>query len=261
MVRVRTAETYRGYEVVETDWTTEVRTGSDRTEVRPVYVIPGMKERPSSPYLTTVQEARDYIDEELAGREVMREARTATFEASVKVRGAASLGVTIPASASRALGLDVGDRVRVTVEKLARRGRGEKGPRKVLRPYRMRVPGRTGDAPGRTRHGEDGAGRLIEQGRAGHGKAREVVRRGVDGGGAWINATELCARAPQDAEQGKEAVRKLIERASERVEQCVCDVCVTPSRRVEREIGGREDCSERSPRASGRRLYGERSRI
>ena len=125
---MQTAETYRGYEVVETDWTTAVRTGDGREEVRPVYVIPGMKERPSSPFLTTVQEARDFIDEELAGREAMREARTAVFEASVKVRGAASLGVTIPASASRALGLDVGDRVRVTVEKMARRGAGKKVP-------------------------------------------------------------------------------------------------------------------------------------
>ena len=118
MVRVRTVGEHRGYEVEETDWTTAVRTGDGREEVRPVYVIPGMKDRPSSPFLTTVQEARDYIDEELAGREAMREARTATFEASVKVRGAASLGVTVPAGAARSLGLDVGDRVRVTVEKL-----------------------------------------------------------------------------------------------------------------------------------------------
>ncbi|MBR6204683.1 MAG: AbrB/MazE/SpoVT family DNA-binding domain-containing protein [Candidatus Methanomethylophilaceae archaeon] len=125
---MQTVDEYKGYEIVETGWTTEVRTGFDASEVRPVYVIPGMKERPSSPFLTTVQEARDFIDEELAGREAMREARTATFEASVKVRGAASLGVTIPASASRALGLEVGDRVRVTVEKMARRGAGRKAP-------------------------------------------------------------------------------------------------------------------------------------
>lgn len=131
---MRTAETYRGYEIVETDWTTEVRTGFDATEVRPVYVILGMKECPSSPFLTTVQEARDYIDEELAGREALREARTAVFEASVKVRGASSLGVTIPASASRALGLDVGDRVRVTVERLARRGAGRKAPARSCAP-------------------------------------------------------------------------------------------------------------------------------
>ena len=121
---MQTVDEYKGYEIVETGWTTEVRTGFDASEVRPVYVIPGMKERPSSPFLTTVQEARDFIDEELAGREAMREARTATF----KVRDAASLGVTIPASASRALGLEVGDRVRVTVEKMARRGAGRKAP-------------------------------------------------------------------------------------------------------------------------------------
>ena len=158
---MRTAETYRGYEVVETDWTTEVRVGFDRAEVRPVYVIPGMKERPSSPFLTTVQEARDYIDKELAGREAMREARTATFEASVKVRGAASLGVTIPAPAARALGLDVGDRVRVTVERMARRGAGRRVPARSCASSHG-VPGRTGDAPGRTRRREDGAVRLIE---------------------------------------------------------------------------------------------------
>ena len=122
---MQTVDEYRGYEIVETDWTTEVRVGFDRAEVRPVYVIPGMKERPSSPFLTSVQEARDFIDEELAGREAMREARTSTFEASVKVRGVASLGVTIPADVARCMGLDVGDRVRVTVEKLRR---GTEGP-------------------------------------------------------------------------------------------------------------------------------------
>lgn len=131
---MRTVDVHRTFPILETDWTTAVRTGDGREEVRPVYVIPGLKERPSSPYLTTVQEARDYIDEELAGREAMREARTATFEASVKVRGAASLGVTIPASASRAMGLDVGDRVRVTVEKLARRGAGRRVPARSCAP-------------------------------------------------------------------------------------------------------------------------------
>lgn len=179
---MRTADEYRGYRIVETDWTTEVRVGFDRAEVRPVYVIPGMKERPSSPFLTSVQEARDFIDEELAGREAMREARTATFEASVKVRGAASLGVTIPAPAARALGLDVGDRVKVTVEKMARRGAGR------------RVPARScalvawGAGPDRRRARPDPAegvwrGTPYRMGRAGHGKARsERPRRGVGWG-------------------------------------------------------------------------------
>ena len=205
---MRTAETYRGFEVVETDWTTEVRVGSDRAEVRPVYVIPGMKERPSSPFLTTVQEARDYIDEELAGREAMREARTATFEASVKVRGAASLGVTIPAPASRALGLDVGDRVRVTVEKMARRGAGKKVP------ARSCALAAWGAGPDRRRARPDSAWggwreATYRMGRAGHGKAHRVVRRGVDGGGVDITCISRPALRPRMQDMAAIAVRMI----------------------------------------------------
>ena len=46
---MRTAAEHRGYEIVETDWTTSVKVGFDKEEVRPVYVIPGLKERPSKP--------------------------------------------------------------------------------------------------------------------------------------------------------------------------------------------------------------------
>ena len=113
---MQTVEEHRGYEIVETDWTTEVRTGFDASEVRPVFVIPGMKERPSSPYLTTVQEARDYIDEELAGREAVREARTIRWRAVVRYRGN-SLAVTIPAREAKALGVQEGDEVDVEVYK------------------------------------------------------------------------------------------------------------------------------------------------
>lgn len=59
---MRTVEQYRGFKIVESDWTTDdPLTG----EVRAVYVIPGMKERPNKPYLTSVEEAREYIDFEL----------------------------------------------------------------------------------------------------------------------------------------------------------------------------------------------------
>lgn len=105
---MRTLETYRGFEIVETDWTTE--------EARPVLVILGLKERPSSPILTTVEEARGFVDEELAGREAMREARTARWTAVVRHRGN-SLAVTIPSKIARDLGLDDGSEVEVAMEK------------------------------------------------------------------------------------------------------------------------------------------------
>lgn len=114
---MRTVEEHRGYEIVETDWATEVKVGFDREEVRPVYVIPGLKERPSSPFLTTVDEAREYIDAELDGREAWKEEISEEFEAVLKVRGAASVGLTVPADVARRMGLDVGDRVVVTIRK------------------------------------------------------------------------------------------------------------------------------------------------
>ena len=107
---------YRDYIIVETDWTTSVNVGGVE-EVRPVYVIPGLKERPSRPFLTTVDEAREYIDAELDGREAWKEESSEEFEAVLKVRGAASVGLTVPADVARRMGLDVGDRVVVTIRK------------------------------------------------------------------------------------------------------------------------------------------------
>ena len=114
---MQTVEEYKGYEIVETGWTTTVKVGFDREEVRPVYVIPGLKERPSRPFLTTVDEAREYIDDELDGREKWAQETSEEFEAVLKVRGAASVGLTVPADVARRRGLDVGDRVSVTIRK------------------------------------------------------------------------------------------------------------------------------------------------
>ena len=103
---MRTAAEHRGYEIVETDWTTEVKVGFDREEVRPVYVIPGLKERPSRPFLTTVEAwARESSE---------------TFTAQARAHGR-SVAVTIPSSAVRRLGIEVGDELEVTVRKARRR--------------------------------------------------------------------------------------------------------------------------------------------
>lgn len=113
---MRTAAEHRGYEIVETDWTTTVKVGPDEEEVRPVYVIPGLKERPSRPFLTTVEEARDYIDDELDGREAWARESSETFVAQARAHGR-SLAVTIPSHAARRLGVEVGDELEVTVRK------------------------------------------------------------------------------------------------------------------------------------------------
>ncbi len=111
---MRTVETYRGYDIVETDWTTTVRVGVDREDVRPVFVIMGLKERPSSPFLTSVPECREYVDSELAGREEMRRLKSARWRAVVRHRGN-SLAVTVPAQIARDMGLEDGDEVVVEV--------------------------------------------------------------------------------------------------------------------------------------------------
>ena len=117
---MRTAAEHRGYEIVETDWTTSVKVGFDKEEVRPVYVIPGLKERPSKPFLTTVEEAREYIDDELDGREAWAQESSETFTAQARAHGR-SVAVTIPSSAVRRLGIEVGDELEVTVRKARRR--------------------------------------------------------------------------------------------------------------------------------------------
>lgn len=109
---------YRGYEIEETKYETEVSVGG-RPEVRPVYVIPGLKERLADPILTTFDEAREYIDAELSAREDRRAERTVTWEASVRRRGN-GLAVAVPARIARELGIEEGDEVAVTVEKVRR---------------------------------------------------------------------------------------------------------------------------------------------
>ena len=116
-------EEYKGYTIVETDWTTEVKVGFDQEEVRAVYIIRGLKERPSRPFLTTVEQCREYIDEELEGRARMDEAMSETWEGFVRAHGNAYI-VTIPVQAVRRMGLEVGDPVRVT---LARKRAGTGG--------------------------------------------------------------------------------------------------------------------------------------
>ena len=103
---MRTVESYRGFEIVELD-----------VDGAPVHVIQGMKERVSDPVLGTVEEARSFIDGELAGREALREARTVMWRATVRYRGN-SLAVTIPVKLVRSAGLRDGDEVEVSLRKL-----------------------------------------------------------------------------------------------------------------------------------------------
>ena len=106
---MRVAGEHRGYAVVETDWRTE---GGE-----PVYIVRGLKERPSDPCLTSFQECVSFIDEELSGREAVDAAMSETWECRVRANGNAST-VTVPAATMRRLDLKVGDPVRVTVSKL-----------------------------------------------------------------------------------------------------------------------------------------------
>lgn len=110
-------EEYKGFTIVETDWTTTVKVGFDQEEVRAVYIIRGLKERPSRPFLTTVEQCREYIDEELEGRARMDEAMSETWECRIRSNGRASV-VTVPAETMRRLGLEIGDAVRVTVARI-----------------------------------------------------------------------------------------------------------------------------------------------
>lgn len=103
---------HRGYDIVESDFLVE-----ENSRLRRALVVPGLKERPDGPILGTAGEAKAFIDAELDARERALEAGTAEFVALVKVRGRASVGVTIPAEVARGLGLDVGDAVHVRMRK------------------------------------------------------------------------------------------------------------------------------------------------
>ena len=97
---------HRGYPIVESGWSTE--------DGRAVMVVPGLKERPDAPVLASVREAIEFIDAELDAREAES---SEEFEAVLKVRGASSVGLTVPADVARRMGLDVGDRVVVAIRK------------------------------------------------------------------------------------------------------------------------------------------------
>lgn len=105
---------HRGYDIVESDFLVE-----ESSRLRRALVVPGLKERPDGPILGTAAEAKEFIDAELDARERALEAGTAEFVALVKVRGRASVGVTIPAEVARGLGLDVGDAVEVRIRRKA----------------------------------------------------------------------------------------------------------------------------------------------
>lgn len=105
-------EQYRGYTIIETDWTTETEAG-----VVPVYIIRGLKERPSRPFLTTVKQCREYVNDELAGREAVDEAMSETFEGRIRSNGRSSV-VTVPAEVMGRMGLEIGDAVQVRVSRL-----------------------------------------------------------------------------------------------------------------------------------------------
>lgn len=113
---MKAVDEYKDYIIVETDWTTSVNVGGVE-EVRPVYIIRGLKERPSRPFLTTVEQCREYIDDELKARQAMDEAMSETWECRVRSNGRASV-VTVPAETMRRLGLEIGDAVRVTVARI-----------------------------------------------------------------------------------------------------------------------------------------------
>lgn len=108
-------EEYRGYSIVETNWTTTVSVGGAEEE-RPVYIIRGLKERPSRPFLTSLEECRQFIDEELRARVEMDEAMSETWDCRIRSNGNAGI-VTVPAETMRRLGLEIGDDVRVRISR------------------------------------------------------------------------------------------------------------------------------------------------
>lgn len=112
---MRVIADYKGFSIVETDWTTSVNIGGTEEE-RPVYVIRGLKERPSRPFLTSVEECESFIEDELRARQEMDEAMSETWDCRIRSNGNASI-VTVPAETMRRLGLEIGDEVRVRISR------------------------------------------------------------------------------------------------------------------------------------------------
>lgn len=104
--------TYRGYDIVETDTSTENPSG----EVVPILIIPGLKEGLTRPILASIRQAEDYIDGELEARERRIADAGAEFTTAVRTTGH-SVGVTIPAEIRREHGINVGDQVTVIIKK------------------------------------------------------------------------------------------------------------------------------------------------
>lgn len=110
---MRVASEYKGYTLVETDYTTTVNVGG-REEVRPVYIIRGLKERLGAPVLTSVEECERFIKDELRARSDMDEAMSEAWECRIRSNGRSSV-VTVPADTMRRLGLEIGDQVTVRI--------------------------------------------------------------------------------------------------------------------------------------------------
>ncbi len=113
---MKSVEVYKGYEIICTDRTVSSADKTKSSEL-PIYVISGLKERLDNPYLTSVADAREFIDGEIAGREAFRKMMTIKWTAIVRHRGN-SLAVVIPAKYAKELQLDDGMEVEVTLEKL-----------------------------------------------------------------------------------------------------------------------------------------------
>lgn len=116
------AEEYKGFAIADTGYTTMVSVGGVE-EVRPVFIIRGLKERLGSPMLTSVEECRAFIEDELRAREEADEAMGEAWDCRIRSNGNASV-VTVPAETMRRLGLSVGDPVTV---RIARRRGGSGG--------------------------------------------------------------------------------------------------------------------------------------
>ena len=119
--------TYRGYDIVETDTSTENPSG----DVVPILIIPGLKEGLTRPILASIRQAEDYIDGELEARERRIADAGAEFTTTVRTTGH-SLGVTIPAEIRREHGINLGDEVTVIIKKSGLNVYVNRGRKKML---------------------------------------------------------------------------------------------------------------------------------
>lgn len=111
--------TYRGYDIVETDTSTENPSG----DTVPILIIPGLKEGLTRPILASIRQAEDYIDGELEAREKRIASAGAEFTARIRSMGH-TVGITIPAEVRREHGYNVGDEIVVIMRKKSGSGPG-----------------------------------------------------------------------------------------------------------------------------------------